>query len=323
MANDRTAGIPGRQTSLARSSSPVAGAPPATLAAAQEVGRTSGAEGGGFRFVFMPDIHLRRDEGGAEGFARALQVANELDPRPEFILTGGDLVHDLHKLGKAEAQNMIDLFKQIWADNTDLPGHHMLGNHDFAGLMHDSFSEDNPLYGHALFWEALDIPGRHYSFNHGGWHFVVLTNFHVEDGDFVAEFDDEQMEFLRNDLAEARHRPTVIAGHFPAVTAADFFDGDAEQGDEAWRLGYGRAAKNPMALIEAIGDANVAAIFSGHIHRLDQIEVRGQTFICAGSVSGDKWRGPDGATPRGISIVDCHEDGQLSFEYRTYGGGEE
>jgi hypothetical protein len=69
----------------------------------------------------------------------------------------------------------------------------------------------------------------------------------------------------------------------------------------------------------ADGNVNVKAFFSGHIHRLDRIEAKGQTFICAGSVSSDQWRGPDVDTQEGFAIADCRADGTFSYRYDDYG----
>lgn len=47
----------------------------------------------GFRFVFMPDFHLRREFGSAEGMTKALKAAMGLTPKPAFVVTGVDLCH--------------------------------------------------------------------------------------------------------------------------------------------------------------------------------------------------------------------------------------
>jgi hypothetical protein len=124
---------------------------------------------------------------------------------------------------------------------------------------------------------------------------------------------------LHDDLARNGQRPTLLFGHYPPVSAIEFFTGEAKQKEQAWELGYSRACRNPMDLVAAIGNANVKAFFSGHIHRLDRIEAKGQTFICAGSVSGDQWRGPDVDTQEGFAIVDCRADGTFSYRYHDYG----
>jgi hypothetical protein len=45
-----------------------------------------------FSVVFMTDIHLQPERGAVDGFTMALEAANDL--KPDFILTGGDLVMD-------------------------------------------------------------------------------------------------------------------------------------------------------------------------------------------------------------------------------------
>jgi Icc protein len=95
------------------------------------------------------------------------------------------------------------------------------------------------------------MPGLYYSFDHGGWHFVVLNNFRVHGENFIAEYDEEQLEFLRRDLTAANGRSTMIFAHYPAVSAIEFFDGNAEPKDEAWSLSFDRTTRNPQALSAA------------------------------------------------------------------------
>jgi hypothetical protein len=75
-----------------------------------------------FRFVFMPDFHLRREFNSAQGMAKALQAVKPLDPAPTFIVTGGDLVHDMRSQSPAQCEEMAALFSRIWSDNTK-PAH--------------------------------------------------------------------------------------------------------------------------------------------------------------------------------------------------------
>ena len=282
--------------------------------------------GGPFRFLFMTDFHLRREFGSAEGVAKALKAAMALDPKPAFVVTGGDLCQNLRDQTLPQCEEMADLFVKLWKQHVDVPAYHALGNHDPAGWGKgiESFpgGRDHPLFGFNLFMKKLNLPRPYYSFDHGGWHFVVLLNAKlVEPGKVIGEFDAEQMKFLRDDLSRNEKKPTMLFGHYPPVTAVEFFNGEAKGNDEQarWELGYGRATRNPMALVEAIGDADVKAFFSGHIHRLDRITTKGQTFICAGSVSGDQWRGPDVDTEEGFAVIDCLPDGTFDYRYHEYG----
>ncbi|RUL82541.1 metallophosphoesterase family protein [Tautonia sociabilis] len=293
----------------------------AATAAAEPTPRHDAAAGGaGFRFAFLPDIHLMRERRGPVGMAACLAAVEKLDRKPAFIVTGGDLIDSLRFKDVREANELADLFVQIWNTHTKLPAYHCLGNHDAAGWGRSRFPKDHPQFGFNLLKEKLGMEGLYYSFDHGGWHFVVLLNLTLTTpGEYVSEFDEEQMEFLRDDLRRHADRPTMIFAHFPAVSAVEFFDGRAELKSNVWTLGTKRMSRNPMALVEAVAGANVKAVFSGHIHRTDRIQAAGLDFICAGSVSGDKWRGHDHGTPEGFGVVDCRADGSFEYAYVDYG----
>src|SRR5690349_14315289 len=71
----------------------------------------------GFRFVHLTDIHVQPELGASEGFAKCLKAVEALDPKPDFILTGGDLVYDCS--GDVNRAHMLfDLYKRVIADNT-------------------------------------------------------------------------------------------------------------------------------------------------------------------------------------------------------------
>jgi hypothetical protein len=80
----------------------------------------------GFRFVFMPCIHLRRDLRSPEGFASALQAVRKLSPAPDFILTGGDMCHNMRDqtLEQSEDHRSLPqhLQRELRAANPPLPG---------------------------------------------------------------------------------------------------------------------------------------------------------------------------------------------------------
>jgi 3',5'-cyclic-AMP phosphodiesterase len=273
-----------------------------------------------FRFAFMPDFHLRRDLRSAQGMEASLKAIMALDPKPAFIVTGGDLVHDMRSQTPEQCEEMADLFSRIWDDNTDLPTYHALGNHDVAGLTNEDFRKNHPLFGSNFLKEKLGLPGLNYSFDHGGWHFVVLHNVAItDDKKTIGEFTEDSLRFLREDLQRSEGMPVMLFGHYPPVTAIEFFNGNAKKKEEGWEIAYGRATRNPEALIEAIGEADVKAFFSGHIHRLDRIEAKGTTFICSGSVSGDKWKGKDVDTEEGFAVIDCYADGSFDYTYHDYG----
>jgi 3',5'-cyclic-AMP phosphodiesterase len=87
---------------------------PASLRAAESASRD-------FRFVFMPCVHLRRDLRSPEGFANALQAVRKLSPSPDFILTGGDMCHNMRDQTLEQSEEITDLFQRIFKENSELP----------------------------------------------------------------------------------------------------------------------------------------------------------------------------------------------------------
>lgn len=294
---------------------------PAATAPARAQSISSRAPGEGFRLVFMPCIHLRRYRRSPEGLAAALRAVEALQPRPDLIVTGGDLCHDLRSQSYEQAEEMLALFRRLWAENTTIPTRHLLGNHDWVGWSRDGADQSDPRYGLGLPLRSLGLERNWYAFEHGGWRMVLLDDVDMSrKGRFVGTVPEEQLRFLRETLAADPRRPTLVFTHVPIVTATEFFTkGRAEVKDNAWSLATNRLVDNPQAVIEAARIGNVRAFASGHIHEFDRIEVQGQTFICSGSVSGQQWGGPRSTTPEGFGVFDCHPDGSFEYAYRDFG----
>lgn len=174
---------------------------------------------GGFRFVFMPCVHLRRDLRSPEGFASALQAVRTLSPEPDFILTGGDMCHNMRDQTLELSEEITDLFLTIYQDNCSLPAHHCLGNHDLAAWNKVAEAASDPRYGKNLTVQKFGMKDRHYSFDHQGWHFVVLDYLRVtEPGKFTADIDADQLAWLRDDLTRNKERPTIAVTHAPVTS---------------------------------------------------------------------------------------------------------
>lgn len=307
-----------RRTFLTR----LTGTSGAAIAAPFLVGgvRAQPARQPGFRFAFLPCIHLRRDLRSPEGFAHALRAVRQLDPAPDFILTGGDMCHNLRDQTIAQSVEVTDLFLKIYRENCSLPAQHCLGNHDLAAWNQASTSAADPLYGKQLTVKKLGMKDRFYSFDHSGWHFVVLDYLRVgAPGQFTAEIDPEQLAWLGEDLARAKTRPTVIVTHAPVISAVELLSDRAQRTDTALAVPFGRVISNGPALIEAAKAGNVRAFISGHLHLVERLELMGHAFICSGSVSGHQWTGPRLGTPEGFGVFDCHPDGTFGFRYQAHG----
>ena len=274
----------------------------------------------GFRFAFLPCIHLRRDLRSPEGFAHALRTVRQLTPAPEFLLTGGDMCHNLRDQTIAQSVEVTDLFLELCREHCALPAHHCVGNHDLAAWSQASTAASDPLYGKQLTVKKLGMRDRFYSFDHAGWHFVVLDYLRVNaPGHFTAEVDPEQLAWLGEDLARAQARPTIIVTHAPVLSAVELLSDRAVRTAEALSVPFGRVISNGPALIEAAKSGNVRAFISGHLHLVERLELMDRSFICSGSVSGHQWTGPRLGTPAGFGVFDCHPDGTFAFRYEPHG----
>jgi 3',5'-cyclic AMP phosphodiesterase CpdA len=286
------------------------------------VGRTHAAENEAraFRFVFMPCIHLRRDLQSPAGFTAALRAVRKLSPVPDFILTGGDMCHNLRDQTIEESVEITDRFLSIYKEHGALPVHHCLGNHDLAAWNKAAEAASDPRYGKQLTIQKFGMKNRYYSFDHRGWHFVVLDYLRVsEPGKFTAEIDPEQLEWLRGDLSRNKSKPAIVLTHAPVISAVELFSDRAKRTEEALAVPFGRVISNAPALVEAAKQGNVRAFISGHLHLVERLELLGHSFICSGSVSGHQWTGPRMGTPEGFGVFDCRPDGTLAFHYESYG----
>ena len=272
-----------------------------------------------FRFVFMPCVHLRRDLRSPEGFAAALQAARKLRPAPDFILTGGDMCHNMRDQTMEQSVEITDMFTRILKENSSVPAHYCLGNHDLAAW-NKAESASDPRYGKQLTVQKFGMKDRYYSFERGGWHFVVLDYMRVsEPGKFTAEIDPEQLAWLGEDLARHKQRPSLVVTHAPVVSAVELFSDRARRTDQALAVPFGRVISNAPALLETAKQGNVRAFLSGHLHLVERLDLLGHTFICSGSVSSHQWNGPRMATPEGFGVFDCHPNGAFDFNYHPYG----
>jgi 3',5'-cyclic AMP phosphodiesterase CpdA len=280
--------------------------------------------GSGFRFVFFPDSHLRDEFGSAEGLAAALRAVERLNPRPAFLWTGGDLCHDLRALGLEPARARAARFVEIWNRNTTIPAYHMLGNHDAAGWGKGAIPPEHPDFAFGLLRRLLGLERTYYSFDHSGWHFVVLDNVHrTTPGKHIGLIDEEQLRWLRGDLSANRRTPTMVAMHVPPLTAVEFLTARAKRDDQAseWRIGFDRMSRNPDELLEALAEGSVKAVLSGHLHLVERLDLRGLNFICMGSVSGQQWMGPRAGmgTGEGFGVLDLRPDGTFDWSYEGFG----
>jgi 3',5'-cyclic AMP phosphodiesterase CpdA len=172
-----------------------------------------------FRFAHLTDIHVKPELRAEEGLVQCLSTVMRLDPRPDFIDTGGDLVMDVFKQDEQRARSLFVLLKKVLADHTDLPVHHCIGNHDVFAWGKSGVDEKHPAYGKRMVLEYLDLPDRYYRFDHKGFRFFVLDDIQpAPDQTYQAYIDDTQMAWLEEELqAKPAEMPAVAVCHIPIL----------------------------------------------------------------------------------------------------------
>jgi predicted phosphodiesterase len=206
--------------------------------------RVNGEAPQSFTFAQFSDPHVGfqgpPDPLGTKAFENAVQLLNQNDSRPDFVLFTGDLTHD------AETQDVhatrMRLFKTIAGRINTQQIHTVPGENDAAldgGVLYRSFFGDS-----------------HYSFDHKGVHFVALDN--VSRGH--PEVGAEQLAWLKRDLARfPKTAPIVVFTHRPLFDLKPEWEWFTADGDE---------------VMNALAPYDNVTVLYGHIHRR-HVEQRG------------------------------------------------
>lgn len=268
-----------------------------------------------FSFAFLTDIHLKPESGAEEGFAMAIEKVNEL--APDFVITGGDLIDDALYSSYERADSLYRLYES-YQERLNMPVHNAMGNHDIYGYnARPPADPSHPEYGEKIFEKR--IGKRYYSFDHGGWHFMVLDG--VEEGEgewgnYVGLVDRQQMEWIREDLSALEPgTPVVAAIHIPLVSVSP----QIKNGPQA-PAANSEVVVNARQVLDLFREANLKLVLQGHLHTLEEITVLDRvTFVTGGAVCGLWWRTPDDSPfQEGFVLVKVSGD-EFSWDYVDYG----
>jgi 3',5'-cyclic-AMP phosphodiesterase len=275
---------------------------------------------GSFRFLYFTDTHIQPELNATEGCRMCFgQMVHE---PADFAICGGDLVFDVMAVGRARADMLWQLFKQTSA-SLHVPLHYVLGNHDVFGLSPKSgVAPSEPEYGKKAFEDRYGA--THYSFDHKGWHFVVLDSIGIHpDRTWTGEVGETQRAWLRADLENAgRTSPVIVITHVPLVTGAVNYVTRAEWLQKTSSVGNlvdTLMLTDAAQVIEILLDYRIRAVLQAHTHVNEEILFRGLRFMTSGAVCGNWWRGIRAGSAEGYSILTLGPDGAVSREYRTYG----
>ncbi|MEA1996101.1 MAG: metallophosphoesterase [Gemmatimonadota bacterium] len=270
----------------------------------------------GFRFVHMTDIHLRSENRAEEGFLKAVEAVNSLDPCPDFVVTGGDLVSDALAVSYEQAVKLFDMYERC-ISRLKMPAWHVIGNHDIFGWYPWSgVPASHPEFGKEMFRKRLGNGSTWSSFDHKGWHFILLDSIEWDPlrTDYYGVISDEQIEWLKSDLASIDgSTPIALATHIPFVSVLEQIRSGGNAG-----LSAGGAVSNTDAVLRMFSGKNLKLVLQGHLHRDEQVRFEDKSFIMSGAVCAAWWRGPHGRTEEGFGVIDVSGD-DFSYSYYDYG----
>ena len=284
------------------------------------LGQHSPGDARPFSFIFFTDTHLEPEMRAPEGVQKCF--AQFAGIPADFAVCGGDLIYDGLGVDAARAHLQWDLYKET-AAAIHVPVHYTLGNHDVFGLLPKSgVAVTDPEYGKKAFEDRYGP--THYSFDHKGWHFVVLDSLGLHPNrTYTGEVGDAQIDWLKSDLEKVGPRkPVIVVTHIPLVTGAvsyvsrpDWLKRTPDVGNLVNTLMVTDAAE----VIDVLLNYNVRCVLQGHTHINEDLTFRGIHFSTSGAVCGDWWKGPRAGSPEGFSVVHLSADGTVRREYRPYG----
>jgi len=260
-----------------------------------------------FDFVFFTDTHLEPELGAADGCARCFSQINEA--HPEFCIAGGDQVFDVCEQDLTRARSLFTLYRKTEAELA-CKVHHTIGNHDVIGINQKSPIEPGDVeYGKKLYQD--NFGKLYYSFDHKGWHFVVLDSIGIEYYKILnPHFDGEQLRWLESDLAAVgTTRPVIVVTHVPIASILGSLSSEG---------GRGPIVANAYSVHSILARHNVKLVLQGHLHVWEKSQYRGVDYLIGGAVCGFWWKGKmeDGSS-EGYTLCQVRGD-QVFTSYVTY-----
>jgi 3',5'-cyclic-AMP phosphodiesterase len=268
---------------------------------------------GSFDFIFFTDTHIQPELDAAHGCSMAF--AKIAKSNADFAVCGGDLVYDAMGVGRARADMLFDLYQRT-EDSLKMPLHHTIGNHDLFGILDRSgVAPTDPAYGKKLYEDRYGAR-TYYSFDHKGYHFIVLDSVvPTPDREWEGRVDETQLKWLASDLAALdSHAPVVVITHVPLITGYLAY-GPKPDGTPRHDTVSVANSSDVTALFE---QRNILAVLQGHLHMNELVHFKGCQYACCGAVCGNWWHGPRLAFPEGYTRVTL-SGGKITWQYETYG----
>lgn len=242
------------------------------------------------RFALVTDLHYAdKPPAGSRHYRETLDKFAEAaerfsQQRPDFMVELGDLI-DAADSVESELRWLRRIDREFAAACDDR--HYVLGNHCVDTLTKEEFLGN------------VQREKSYYSFDRGGFHFVVLDSCFRSDGEPYGrrnfQWTDpnipaEQLEWLADDLKK-NERKTIVFAHQRLDVSNNYGVNNCEQ---------------VRQILERSGQ--IQAVFQGHSHKNDYHEIGGIHYVTL--VAMVEGSGPDS---NAYSLASLH-DGKIAVE---------
>jgi 3',5'-cyclic-AMP phosphodiesterase len=271
------------------------------------------------RVAFATDMHVQPDPKAEAGWTACLKHIHALSDRPDLIVTGGDLIMDAFAATPERTEAQWEVFQRALREHAAIPVRHTIGNHDVFGWADRAKYEKDVRFGKDWACGLLGMKKPYYSFDQGGWHFIILDSTFPAGAGYTAKLDNAQFEWLQSDLAATpKTTPVVVVSHIPLLMVCAIFDGENEQSGN-WVIPGSYMHIDARRIKDLfLKHPNVKLCLSGHEHQIDRILYNNATYYCAGAVSAAWWGGKYFECTYGYALVDLFVDGTFEVNYTTF-----
>lgn len=264
-----------------------------------------------FSFVFMSDVHYTQKFNAPKGFQLLVDTLNRLNP--DLVLLGGDIVYDALRVTEQEVVGNTNAYLKA-AAQIKAPIHYAVGNHEVFELYQKAADTSGALFGKRYYEQFFGK--RYYSFDHKGWHFMVLDNIYVTpERSYMGKVDSVQLDWIKADLKTVSDStPIVIMAHVPLITTlSQWYGGGTNPNEDKV------AAVDSHKILRLFGDKKLRLILQGHLHYFEALNVLNKTLvITAPAVSGNWWRGKKHGIEEGFIQLNVDGD-RIDYNYIDFG----
>src|SRR3984957_6104420 len=243
-----------------------------------------------FDFVFFTDTHIQPELDAGKGCDMCFRKIASLNP--DFAIMGGDHVFDANAVDRIRSNTVFDLYKTT-EQSLRMPLHYTIGNHDVFGIPPASgVAPTDPSYAKKMYEDRMGK--TYYSFDHKGWHFIVLDSIQpTDDRMWQALIDPPQLAWLKDDLQRTgATTPVIDSVNSPLVSSYATYATKTEGAHTPPAKYNTMTVDNASEVLTAFEGHNIVAVLQGHLHINEIVTLRGTQYITGGAVCGNWWRGP-------------------------------